>query len=424
MFLKSLMHSNIESSVFPHYDVVIIGGGPAGSAASITLAKAGWRVLLIDSLIEKQDAGKGQEEFRVGEGLPPAARSLLGELGVMERFLADRHLPSYGNESAWGSRVLQSSDFIRDPHGYGWRLDRPRFDSMLREAAQDAGSLIQEGARITDLGQTQTGAWRLKLTMNGGQAEAGSQWLVDCTGQRSWLARRLGIRRIHYDRLMGFGALFSPSLPILKADRDSLTLVESSPHGWWYTALLPTRRRVVVFLTDADTPAGRSAYAPEGYTSLLQQTEHICRRLAAYGYKMEGVPWATSARSSRLEQFSGSSWLAAGDAAASYDPLSSQGIFTALYSGLKAGLTLQASQSGDTQALVRYGRDMTAIYDIYLQNRVAFYGYERRWPTSEFWLRRNASCTTTSMPSVQRSGPCQSGAGTAPVMFLGASRDS
>ncbi|HEU4883779.1 MAG TPA: NAD(P)-binding protein, partial [Longimicrobium sp.] len=108
------------------YAAVVAGGGPAGCAAALALARAGRRVLLVDA------APAGPP---LGEALPPVGRALLGELGLLEGFLGQGHAPSHGNASAWGSGALAAHDFLRGVHGHGWHLDRARFDAGLRAAA-------------------------------------------------------------------------------------------------------------------------------------------------------------------------------------------------------------------------------------------------------------------------------------------------
>jgi flavin-dependent dehydrogenase len=364
-------------------DVAVIGGGPAGCAAAITLARAGRSVLLLER--------RTLPAFTAGEGLPPAATPLLRELGVMDRFRVDGHLPSYGNDSAWGDRTLRATEFIFDPNGHGWHLDRARFDATLRATAEEAGAVLLASSAPISHTRTLSGAWRLSCGREKERRSLEARWLLDCTGRRSWLARRLGAARVRHDRLLGFVTLFRPPAVASEADRDSRTLIEAAPEGWWYTALLPGRSRVVVYLTDGDTRSGGKARTSQGFAALLGETEHVRARLEPHAYALEAGPFALPASSERLDRFAGDGWTAAGDAAMAFDPLSSQGILAALSSGLRAGRAVHARLSGRPEALHRYERKLDQIYTSYLTQRTLFYGYERRWDGSEFWQRRHAA---------------------------------
>lgn len=370
-------------------DVVVVGGGPAGAAAAIILARAGRRVLLLE-----ESTGP---PFKIGEALVSAARRLLQEMGLWESFIAQGHLPSYGNLSAWGSSELHCTDFIYDLNGVGWHLDRPRFDQLLRQAASDAGADVSIGAKLNIKACEFSGdSWCLSVSNNGSEQKLRSQWLIDATGRRSAIARARGVRRHADDGLVAFFAVFRPrefpSCPDSaeypqSIDEDSRTLIEAAPDGWWYTALLPSGDRVVVYLTDADL-APKSLRSKRGFLALLSHTEHVSACLNKYSYEMCTDVKAAPSNGARLESFTGEGWIAVGDAAVSFDPLSSQGIFTALFTGLIAAETLNDKLSDDSKSLSEYKDRVSAIYDAYLQNRLTYYQQEQRWMTRPFWQRR------------------------------------
>jgi flavin-dependent dehydrogenase len=366
------------------FDVIVAGGGPAGSAAALVLARAGRRVLLVD------DSAPGA--FRIGEGLAPAARRILRELGVLERVAADGHLPCPGNTSAWGSDALASTDFVFNADGGGWHLDRARFDASLRAAAAQAGAVVRGETRIAAAARTD-GGWRVSLA-DGGAAE--SAWVVDATGRRAIIARRNGAARVPDDALVAFFARFRA--PDATADRDARTMVEAAPDGWWYTARVPGGRRVVAFLTDGDL-ADRALLEPVEFARRLTETSFVVDVLAAHGYEFEERPRGADAGSARLDRFAGDGWLAAGDAAVSFDPLSSQGIMTALYTGMRAGESLAAHLSGDAGALDAYAARLEEVYAAYLRNRLDVYGYEGRWRDRDFWARRRPADESGSVPA-------------------------
>src|SRR3982074_2387478 len=121
-------------------DVLIIGAGPAGAVAALNLAPF-CRVIAIDRLPIPME--------RIGESLPGAARRLLADMGLLEDFLQDGHLPRYAMRGAWGDAELVERDALRDPDGNGWTLNRARFERRLRAVACARGaSLLSPAQRI------------------------------------------------------------------------------------------------------------------------------------------------------------------------------------------------------------------------------------------------------------------------------------
>lgn len=365
------------------HEVAVIGGGPAGAAAALMLTRRGRRVVMIDR-VDPNHAGA----FKAGEGLPPAARPLLRDLGALEPFLQNGHLPSYGNEASWGAETTTVHDFIRDPNGHGWHLDRVRFDALLRQLALEAGAELRTSTRLQGLDRD-AGTWRLTVESAGQRSEIHAAWLVDATGRAAHVAHRLGATTVQEDRQVAFSALFTPEPEAATEDRDSLTLVESAPDGWWYTALLPGQRRVVAFLTDSDLPAARAAVHGAGFDDLLEQTRHVRARLTACGHRRITGPCGGPAAGSRLTPGHGDGWVAVGDAALAFDPLSSQGMLTALYGGLRTADAIAAELQGAHGSVAHFGKDFDDIQAAYRRHRRDFYAEERRWPEREFWRRRH-----------------------------------
>ncbi len=352
------------------YAAVVAGGGPAASAAALALARAGRRVLLV---------GAEPAAPPVGEALPPVGRALLGEMGLLQGFLEGGHAPSPGNASAWGSPELATHDFVFGLHGHGWHLHRARFDAGLRAAAESAGADVLAPARVVGAARTEDG-WRVRVAAGGHAVEVPCEWVVDATGRGAWVARRHGGARVRHDRLVAVHARFRPGAA---ADEDGRTLVEAAPDGWWYTARLPSGERVAAWMTDA---GAARLLAPSAYQAALRSTTHV--RAALAGYALASGPRGADAGSARLVSAAGDGWSAAGDAAVSFDPLSSHGILNALHTGTRAGQAVHAHLSGDSFAVPGYAEHVDAVYAAYVRHLADHYGVERRWPESTFWARR------------------------------------
>jgi flavin-dependent dehydrogenase len=362
-------------------DVTVVGGGPAGSAAAIALARRGLSVLLLEA--------RAEATWRIGETLPPHAAPLIAELGLLDTFESDRHLPSYGNLSAWGSTELVETDFIFNPHGNGWQLDRARFDARLAELAERAGSVLWQCATPETVASRAEGGWEVKIIHGDARRTARSRRVVDATGRRCRIARQLGARVRAIDGLVCVYAVASGQ-PGLPPDQDTRTLVEAVPEGWWYTALMPGGRRTVALLCDPESIGGQQWRAPGWFRSAIEATRHVRGVLERHGYVFPEPARSTSARSARLEPWCGPDWLAVGDAAMSFDPLSSLGLVSALLTGREAGLAIARSLEGDATAFARYTERLNDIWETYLRDRLRFYRDETRWPELPFWRRRRS----------------------------------
>jgi flavin-dependent dehydrogenase len=358
------------------FDVAVIGGGPTGTATAIALARAGRSVAVLER--------SRYEHERFGEILPPVARSPLINLGVWDRFITEGHASSPGILSAWGQNEPYENHFIFNPYGHGWHLDRRRFDAMLALSAEEAGAHVCKATRVTSCLPVASRGWQVEFASDGQRNRLRASFLVYATGRACVAARWQGAKRYFYDRLVGIVGFFPARLA--GTEDNCQTLVEATKNGWWYSARLPDSRLVVAYMTDADLlPKGRIRVS-EYWQDRLGRAPNTRSRLS--GWVPEIGLRSVAANSYRMDHVTGNSWLLAGDAAIAFDPLSSQGIYRALKSGLLAARAIQDCLLGDQAALKEYARGTQRSFDKYLSMRTIIYGREQRWASSAFWQRR------------------------------------
>lgn len=362
------------------FDVLILGGGPAGSSAGLTLLK---RDGVSVAIVEKS----AYSEYRVGESLTPGARPLLEYLQIWDAFKQQQSLHSFGSEAAWGSSDISALDYMFTMHGPGWALDRLSFDQMLSRLFINRGGTLLLRHTVLDVKRVGT-KWQVRVMASNQQEERVifCSYIVDATGRSRSIAEKcLGAKKMMYDKL--FGVVNIGYMPKDYSTENNI-LLETCEYGWWYTIPLPDNRMLVTFMSDIDIIKHLNATEYSQWFKLLQEMRLTYNRINKV--KFRDKPQIFSAVSAYLEQAGGEGWVAVGDAVASHDPLSSTGIAHAMGSGIQGALVAANTLFASGGMLQVYQKGIRQDYHEYLKTRWQYYSMENRWGSELFWKRRTS----------------------------------
>ena len=332
------------------HDVLIIGGGPAGSTAATLLAARGLDVLVLE-----------REHFpreHVGESLLPATLAVLEQIGVLPAVQAAGFTVKRGATMRWGESTAPWSWYFaetnqRFPHSY--QVWRPQFDAILLDHARASGARVRCGVAVTRVLFDTPGADDIAggppangaLLADGSRVQARA--VIDASGQRALLARQRNL--LEFDACFRNLAIYGyfAGGERLRAPDDGNIFIESYAQGWCWNIPLSHAEgpwSSVGFVMDRDRalPQLQSTGAAAMFREQLLLTAHT-RRMLAPAELVRG-PFVQQDWSYRARQFAGNGWVLAGDAACFIDPLFSTGVHLAVTAGL-LGAALAVSMLSD-----------------------------------------------------------------------------
>ena len=370
------MSENIKTrEEFYVFDVLIIGGGSAGCAAALTLLnQTSLRVGIVESTDYSQE--------RIGESVSSSISPLLDYLGVKKEFVFSNHLHSNRIDASWGNDRIFSREFFFNAQRNGWNLNRKKFDETLMKKVKEKKGEVFLSTKI--LKSQKSEKWNLTAIKNNFEKiQIKTNFIIDATGKQAIFLKTLLTEWRIYDRLVGAACIFEG---IKTPNNISVTLLESAPDGWWYSTPVPNDRLVVVFMTDNDIAKKRNLQNLDNWKVALQKTNHISKRVK--NLKIEKNIRVFPAYSQLLTKLPRLNVIPAGDAAASFDPLSSIGIGHAISSGIHAARLVYSSLESNDDFFSEYIRILEQNFSEYLINKKKIYNIEKRWQKQPFWQRR------------------------------------
>ena len=354
-----------SGSVRSSYDVIVIGGGPAGATVSALLAEYGHDVLVLER--------HSIPRFHVGESLIPETYWTLQRLGLIDELKASA-FPKKFSVQFVSDGWKESAPFYFDMHNshesaQTWQVERADFDKMLIENAVRKGANIRTGAQVLEVlfeGDRAVGV-RVKLT-GAGDAETVTQEIkapvvIDASGTSAFLANRLKLKVS--DPCLQKGTIWTY---FKGAQRDpgkdegaTLILQTEGKRSWfWY---IPLRDDVVsIGCTGAMNYMFSKGTTPEAtYQRELARCPYLQKRLANATRCMDY--FTTRDYSYRSTQAAGNGWVLCGDAFGFVDPVYSSGVYLALKGGeIVADTVHEALESKDFS-----GAKLGAWHDGYVE---------------------------------------------------------
>jgi flavin-dependent dehydrogenase len=337
------------------YDVVVIGGGPAGSTTSTLIAQQGLRV----GLFERERFPR----FHIGESLIPETYWVLKRLNMLPKMRRSHFVKKYSVQFVNASGKLSAPFYFWDnkPHecSQTWQVVRSEFDQMMLENAREHGVDAHEGVHVLDVLFDGDRAVGVRIQdASGARREVRAKVVVDASGQAAMLQNRFKLRL--WDPVLNKGAIWTYWEGAYRdTGRDegaTMVLQTRNKNGWfWYIPLHDNIVSVGVVAPFDYLFKGRKNHE-QTYQEEVDDCSAVKERVSS-ARRVTGH-FLTRDYSYRAKAVAGDGWVLVGDAFGFLDPLYSSGVLLALRSGeMAADAIVDGLSKGDTSAaqLGRWG---------------------------------------------------------------------
>jgi flavin-dependent dehydrogenase len=347
-FTPSAVAFDMNAPTAGSQDVLVIGGGPAGSTISTLLVRKGWRV----TLLEKDR----HPRFHIGESLLPHNNPLLAELGVLEEVkavgmvkpAAEFHSKYHGK-----SQTFQFVDALDRSQPTAFQVHRADFDHILLSNASRSGVEVIEETRVHAVDFHADGV-RVSATGPAGERDWEARFLVDASGRDTFLAGVLRTKRANPRHRSA--AIFGHYEGARRnaGNQEGNISIYWFDHGWiWFIPLA----RGVTSIGAVCWPyylKSRTGTLEQFFDQTIENVPELAKRLI--GARRVAPVTATGNYSYEASQACGSRYLMVGDAYAFVDPIFSSGVYLAMASSFAGAEVVDAALRDPAKAgsLMRY----------------------------------------------------------------------
>jgi len=385
-------HSNNST-----FDVIIIGGGPAGATAGAILAEAGLKTLILERTQFPR--------FHIGESLMPEAYWTFKRIGMLPKLRDSNFVRKYSVQFVTASGK-ESQPFYFDemnPHecSVTWQVVRSEFDKMMLDNAREHGAEVWENANVTDIHLEPTATDSLPratgVTVSLPQSKIAnlkSKIILDATGTSALLSINLNLKRP--DPNLKKASLFAHYKgayrdPNPRDEGATLVLSTKNQDGWFWYIPLPSDIVSVGVVGDIDRLITSRENPEQTLEEEIQNCPSLIPRLQNATRSSPVYVLSDFSYSSR--RCAGEGWILIGDAFGFLDPMYSSGVFLALKSAeMAADCVIEAFQTNDFSAaqLSKWGEPIAdgmhsirkLVYAFYTKD-FSFGRFVREYPTTK-----------------------------------------